>query len=77
MVRAAVKRMEGNARRGAPRLSGVSARKGGLSAAIEAGVEEVILYLQSRHSPERVARRYMHIREQELLLLLIFDVFGL
>ena len=54
-----------------------SARQGGLSAAIEAGVEEVILYLQSRHSPERVARRYMHIREQELLLLLIFDVFGL
>ena len=57
MVRAAVKRMEGNARRGAPRLSGVSARKGGLSAAIEAGVEEVIPCPQSGHGPERAARR--------------------
>ena len=58
------------------RFSGVSARKGGLSTAIEAGVEEVILYLQSGHGPERAARNYMHLREPGRLLQ-TFEAFGL
>ena len=58
------------------RFSGVSARKGGLSTAIEAGVEEIILYLQSGHGPPRAARAYMHIRDQHRLLE-VFEAFGL
>ena len=50
------------------KLLGVSARKGGLSTAIEAGVEEVLLYLQTVHGPERATRRYMHLRDPALLL---------
>ena len=45
------------------RFSGISARKGGLSTAIEARVDECILYLQSGHWPEKAARRYMHMRD--------------
>ena len=46
-----------------------AARSGrGLSTAIEAGVEEVILYLQTGHGPERAARRYMHLRDPARLL---------
>ena len=45
------------------RFSGISARKGGLSTAIEAHVDECILYLQSGHGPEKAARRYMHMRD--------------
>jgi hypothetical protein len=36
------------------RFSGISARKGGISTAIEAGVDEAILYLQSGHGQARV-----------------------
>ena len=39
-----------------------------LSTAIEAGVEEVLLYLQTVHGPERATRRYMHLRDPALLL---------
>ena len=59
---AAIKRMVGIAGCGTRRFSGVLARKGGLSAAIEAGVIEVILYL-SGHGPERAARNYVYLRE--------------
>ena len=45
------------------RFSGISARKGGLSTAIEARVDECILYLQSGHAPDKAARRYMHLRD--------------
>jgi len=47
----------------AARFSGISARKGGLSTAIEAHVDECILYLQSGHSQDKAARRYMHLRD--------------
>ena len=73
---AAIKRMVGIAGCDTRRFSGVSARKGGLSTAIEAGVEEVILYLQSGHGPERAARNYMHLREPGRLLQ-TFEAFGL
>jgi hypothetical protein len=43
------------------RFSGISARKGGISAAIEARVDEAILYLQSGHGQARPARVYMHL----------------
>ena len=50
------------------RFSGISARKGGLSTAISAGVDEVVLYLQSGHGPERAARRYMQLLTPEHLM---------
>jgi hypothetical protein len=50
------------------RFSGISARKGGLSTAISAGVDEVVLYLQSGHGPERAARRYMQLLGPERLM---------
>ena len=53
---AAIERMVGLAGCDTRRFSVVSARKGGLSAAIEAGVEKVILYLQRGHGPERAAQ---------------------
>jgi hypothetical protein len=53
------------------RFSGISARKGGLSTAIAAGVSEDILYLQSGHSPSRAARNYMHLQDPHRL----FDTF--
>jgi hypothetical protein len=43
------------------RFSGISARKGCISAAIEARVDEAILYLQSCHCQARPARAYMHL----------------
>ena len=68
MVGDAIRRSAEAAGCDARRFSGVSARKGGLSTAIEAGVEEVILYLQTGHGPERAARRYMHLRDPARLL---------
>ena len=44
------------------RFSGISARKGGISVAIEAGVPEAILYLQSGHGLALPARAYMHLQ---------------
>jgi hypothetical protein len=58
------------------RFSGISARKGGLSTAIAAGVAEEILYLQSGHSPSRAARNYMHLQAPHRLFD-TFQAFGL
>jgi len=58
------------------RFSGVSARKGGISTAIEAGVAEDILYLQSGHGVSKAGRPYMHIRDPARLLE-VFEAFGL
>jgi len=52
----------------AARFSGISARKGGISVAIEAGVPEAILYLQSGHGLALPARAYMHLQTPARLL---------
>ncbi len=58
-------------------FSGISARKGGLSTtAIQAGVEEVVLYLQSGHGPERAAHRFMQLLDPTRLIE-TFLAFGL
>ena len=56
-IRWAVKQAGGDS----SRFSGVSARKGGISTAIEARVDETILYLQSGHGAALPARAYMQI----------------
>ena len=76
MASKAVKRMAVVAGAAQERFSGVSARKGCLSTAIEAGVEEIILYLQSGHGLPRSAKAYMHIRDPRHLLE-VFEAFGL
>jgi len=48
-------------------FSGACARKGGLSTAIEAGVPEVILWMQSGHSQSRSARSYITLNSPTLL----------
>ena len=53
------------------RFSGISARKGGPTTAITAGVTEDILFLQSGHGQTRAARNYMHLQEPNRL----FDTF--
>jgi len=58
------------------RFSGISARKGGISAAIEARVDEAILYLQSGHGQALPARAYMHLTSPHRLLE-TFEAFGL
>jgi hypothetical protein len=58
------------------RFSGISARKGGLTTAITAGVTEEILFLQSGHSPSRAARHYMHLQDPTRLYD-TFRAFGL
>ena len=60
----------------AGRFSGVSARKGGLSTAIDAGVSESILFLQSGHGQAKAAHNYMHLTDPRRLLE-TFDAFGL
>ena len=50
------------------RFSGVSARKGGLSTAIEAGIHEAVLFLQTGHGQAKAARNYMHIRDPAVLM---------
>ena len=52
----------------AARFSGISARKGGISVAIDAGVCEAILYLQSGHGMGLPARAYMHLQQPARLL---------
>ena len=47
----------------ASRFSGISARKGGLTTAITAGVTEEILFLLSGHGQSRAARHYMHLQD--------------
>ena len=58
------------------RFSGISARKGGISTAIAAGVDETILYLQSGHGQPLPARAYMHLHAPARFLE-TFEAFGL
>ena len=58
------------------RFSGVSARKGGISTAFEAGGADDILYLQSGHGVSKAGRPYMHIRDPARPLG-VFVAFGL
>ena len=48
-------------------FSGISARRGGLSTAIEAGVPETILWMQSGHAQDKAARRYVQLGSPKLL----------
>ena len=48
-------------------FSGISARKGGLSTAIEGGVPEPILWMQSGHAQDVAARRYIQLNSPALL----------
>ena len=48
-------------------FSGISARRGGLSTAIEAGVPEAILWMQSGHAQDVAARRYVQLCSPKLL----------
>ncbi len=48
-------------------FSGISARKGGLSTAIEAGVPEHILWMQSWHAQDVAAQRYVQLNSPALL----------
>ena len=48
-------------------FSGISARKGGLSTAIEGGVPEPILWMQSGHAQDVAARRYVQLNSPALL----------
>ena len=48
-------------------FSGISARKGGLSTAIEAGVPEWVLFMQSGHGQQKAARAYMALDSQTFL----------
>ena len=51
--------------------TGKAGRKGGISTALEAGVPEAVLYMQSGHAQDRAARTYMHFASPALL----FDTF--
>jgi hypothetical protein len=57
-------------------FTGVSARRGGLTTAIEAGVPEVVLWMQSGHAQSRSARRYITLNNPALLYE-TWDAFGL
>ena len=48
-------------------FSGISARRGGLSTAIEAGVPEHILWMQSGHAQDLAACRYVQLGSPALL----------
>ena len=48
-------------------FSGISARKGCLSTAIEPGVPEAILWMQSGNSQDVAARRYVALNSSALL----------
>ena len=49
-------------------FSGVCARRGGLSTAVEAGVPEPVLWLQSGHAQTRAAARvYIRLQNPSLL----------
>ena len=61
---------------GAPSLLGHLGRKGGISTAIEARVDETILYLQSGHGAALQARPYMQIASPARFLE-TFEAFGL
>ena len=57
-------------------FSGISARKGGLSTAIEGGVPEHILWMQSGHAQDVAARRYVQLNSPALLYS-TYESFGL
>jgi hypothetical protein len=57
-------------------FSGISARRGGLSTAIEAGVSEAILWMQSGHAQDLAARRYVELNSPALLYK-TYEAFGL
>uniref|UniRef100_A0A6T8CYB4 Tyr recombinase domain-containing protein n=1 Tax=Cryptomonas curvata TaxID=233186 RepID=A0A6T8CYB4_9CRYP len=57
-------------------FSGISARRGGISTAIEAGVPEAILWMQSGHAQDVAARRYIQLRSP-VLLYKTWEAFGL
>ena len=48
-------------------FSGISARKGGLSTAIEAGVPEAVLFMRSGHGQSKAARVYVDLGSPALL----------
>ena len=48
-------------------FSGASGRMGGLTVAIEAGVPEHILWMQSGHAQDRAARRYVRLTNPDRL----------
>jgi len=76
MVREAVRRMAAICQGDPAHFSGISARKGGLTTAISAGVPEEIVYLQSGHGQTRAARAYMHLQDPALLFA-TYQAFGL
>jgi integrase len=71
MVRDGVRRMAALCNGNPKNFSGISARKGGLTTAISAGVPEEIVFLQSGHGQTRAARAYMHLQDPARL----FDTF--
>jgi hypothetical protein len=59
-------------------FSGICARRGGITTAIEAGVPEVVLWMQSGHAQERSARRYIAVsRGRPEALYKTFEAFDL
>jgi hypothetical protein len=71
MIGDGIRRMLGQCGADVSHFSGISARKGGLTTAISAGVPEEILFLQSGHGQARAARNYMHLQDPARL----FDTF--
>ena len=67
MFRDAVRRMAAFCQANPRHFSGISARKGGLTTAISAGVPEEIVFLQSGHGHSAAARAYMHLQDPALL----------
>jgi hypothetical protein len=57
-------------------FTGVCARRGGLTTAIEAGVPEAVLWMQSGHAQSRAARRYVTLNSPALLYE-TWEAFGL
>ena len=51
----------------AKRFTGVSARKGGISTALDGGVDEAVIYLQSGHGSHTAGRDYMPVSKLPLL----------
>jgi hypothetical protein len=49
------------------RFTGVSARKGGISTALDGGVNEAVIYLQSGHGSHSAGRDYMAVSNVALL----------
>ena len=59
-------------------FSGVCARRGGITTAIEAGVPEHVLWMQSGHAQDRAARQYVVLNTTNPeLLFRTLEAFGL